>query len=135
MPLRRKEYWRVLVSASLILLIAMIALEMLVPEFLFSVLAEEAIGVSEVFLSGILLFDIYLGFLDARNKVLFLRRNMLRILVFLPWGAIFRGFALLKMEAVFAELPLYSELIATERAANAAKGIRLAGKVEELIEV
>ena|GEM_PF-4277781 len=133
MPLRRTEHWRALVSATLLLLIAIVAAEVLAPIPFYSLFSEEAIGISEVLLSLILLFDIYLGFRLAKNKALFLRRNALRILIFLPWGAIFRSLTLLRLEAAFAELPLYSELLATESAANAAKGIRLAGKVDDLL--
>ncbi|MEM4272170.1 MAG: hypothetical protein QXH30_01140 [Candidatus Bilamarchaeaceae archaeon] len=83
----------------------------------------------ELLLSLILLSDIAISLVKARDRGLFFKKNALRILAVLPWGFIFSSLSFLRL----GELPVLSEFAAGE-AAIFTRGARLAAKTKEIAE-
>jgi hypothetical protein len=129
-------HWKAFINICLAIFILLIIAEFVFPDFMHHEVGEETIEVAELLLSLILLGDILISLVKAADKKAFLKKNALRIIAVFPWGALFRGFALLRIEA---ELPLLSELFVAETEVAAAgrvagKGLKLTAKAKELFE-
>jgi RNAse (barnase) inhibitor barstar len=129
-------HYKVFINACLAVLIILILGEFIYPDYIHHEVGEENLEIIELVLSLILLTDIAISFVKAADKKTFLKKNMLRIIAVFPWGFVFRGLALLRIEA---ELPMLTEFLAAETEAAAAgrfagRGFRLTAKAKELFE-
>jgi hypothetical protein len=129
-------HWKTFINLCLAALILLILGDFFAPDYLHHEIGEEALEAAELVLSLILLTDITISFVKAADKKAFLRKNMLKIIAVFPWGALFRGLALLRIEA---ELPILSELLLAETEAAAVgkvatKGFKLTAKAKELFD-
>ena len=128
---QQHPHWNLFTNAALALLILMIIGDLLLPEMMETYIGRENMEVAELIFSLIILTDITISFVKAADKKTFLKKNIVKIIAVFPWGAFFRGLALLRIEA---ELPMLAELAAAERTAVAGRGFRLFTKAKELFE-
>ncbi|MFP3950033.1 MAG: hypothetical protein ACLFUZ_02995 [Candidatus Micrarchaeia archaeon] len=128
---QQHPHWNLLTNTVLALLILMILGDLVFPELLEEHIGKENMEVSELVFSLIILTDITISFVKATDKKTFLKKNIIKIIAVFPWGAVFRGLAILRVEA---ELPMLAELAAAERTAVAGRGFRLVTKAKELFE-
>ncbi len=129
-------YWKVFINACLAILLILIMGEFIYPDYFHHEIGEENLEIIELVFSLILLTDIAVSFVKAADKKTFLKKNMLRIIAVFPWGFVFRGLALLRIEA---ELPILSELFAAETEAAAVgriagRGFKFTAKAKELFD-
>lgn len=129
-------HWKAFINACLAVLIILIMGEFIYPDYFHHEIGEEKLEIAELVLSLVLLTDIAISFVKASDKKTFLKKNMLRIIAVFPWTALFRGLALLRIEA---ELPVLTELFAAETEAAAVgriagRGFKLTAKAKELFE-
>lgn len=128
--------WRVLVAASITLLLAAIAMEFFFMDWFSAYVSVQTIEYVTLACTFLLITDIYLSFLKSSDKKAFLRKNALRILILLPWGTIFRALSFLKFEQFAARIPVLADLFAMEKAGSAAgKTILIAEKTKRLAEL
>jgi hypothetical protein len=136
MDMQKTRIWRALVFISLVGLVVIVLAELFFLDVAIHYLTKVQIEYLSLAFTAVLLLDVYLSFLKASDKVAFLKKNSLKILVLLPWGTIFRAFSVLKLEGVFAEVPLLSDLFAMEKAgAAASKTVMIAEKARKISEL
>lgn len=136
MDIQKTRPWRALVFISLAGLIALVLAELFFLDIAIQYLTKVQIEYLSLSFTAVLLVDVYLSFLKASDKVAFLKKNALKILVLLPWGTFFRAFSFLKLEGVFAEVPLLSDLFAMEKAgAVVGKTAIIAEKASKISEL
>lgn len=123
------RHWSLFINSCLGLLILLVLAEMAFYNSIASMGLEGAMEMAELLLSLVLLTDITISLVKAKNRALFLRKNFIRIIAVLPWGVIFRSLSVLRL----GELPIFSELAAGE-AAVLSRGARLAAKTKEIAE-
>ena len=128
--------WRIMVSISLICLIAAIVVELFFMDLLSVYVSVQSLEYFTLIATFILMTDIYFSFLKSTNKKEFLKKNALKILIILPWGTIFRALSILKLEQFFAEIPILADLFAMEKVGSSAgKTIMIAEKTKRLAEL
>ncbi len=120
MDFQKTRPWRALVFLSLLGLVALVFAELFFLDIAIQYLSMEQMEYLMLFCTIVLLLDLYISFLNASDKVAFLKKNALKILVLLPWGMFFRAFSFIRLEGVFAQIPLLSDLFAMEKMGSAA---------------
>ncbi|MFA5412595.1 MAG: hypothetical protein WC350_04590 [Candidatus Micrarchaeia archaeon] len=135
MDMQKTRPWRALVFISLVGLVALVLAELFFLDIAVQYLTKVQMEYFSLAFTAVLLVDVYLSFLKASDKVAFLKKNSLKILVLLPWGSIFRAFSFLKLEGVFAEIPLLSDLFAMEKTGAVAKTAMIAEKARKISEL
>lgn len=136
MDMQKTRLWRALVFISLVGLVILVLAELFFLDIAAQYLTKVQMEYFLLAFTAVLLLDVYLSFLNASDKVAFLKKNSLKILVLLPWGTIFRAFSVLKLEGVFAEVPLLSDLFAMEKVdAAASKTVMIAEKARKISEL
>lgn len=123
------KWWSTFTNACLALLILLVLLEIFLYSEIYSMGLEGALETIELVLSLVLLSDITISLVKAKDRVEFLKKNAIRIIAVLPWGFIFSSLSFLRLN----ELPLLSEMAAGE-AAILGRGARLAAKTKEIVE-
>lgn len=136
---QESRLWKLFVNMCLAVLILMVLGDLVAEEYMDEEIGRDAIEIVELFLSLILLTDISISFIKARDRKAFLKKNFIKIIAVFPWGALFRGLALLRIETeipmIGEALVLESEALAAQRVAGGAgKGFRLFAKLKELFE-
>ncbi len=117
---QESKHWKLFINLCLILLILLVLGDFLIPEFMEYELGRELIEIVELFLSLILLMDISISFVKAKDRKTFLKKNFIRIIAVFPWGFVFKGFALLRLEA---EIPIISEFFLVQSKGLAAQKV------------
>ncbi|MDD2655537.1 MAG: hypothetical protein PHQ80_02610 [Candidatus ainarchaeum sp.] len=135
MDMQKTRPWRALVFISLVGLVAIVFAELFFLDIAVQYLTKVQMEYLSLAFTMMLLLDIYISFLKASDKVAFLKKNSLKILVLLPWGTIFRALSFLKLESAFAEIPLISDLFAMEKAGAVAKTVMIAEKARKISEL
>lgn len=136
MDVQGSKAWRVLVSLSLVFLIFAVIIELFMIDWLSSYLSVQNLEQFTLLFTFVLMADIYFSFLKSTDKKAFLKKNALKILVILPWGTIFRALSFIRLEGMFAEIPILADLFAMEKAGSAAsKTILIAEKTKRLAEL
>ncbi|MEW5996523.1 MAG: hypothetical protein AB1657_02930 [Candidatus Micrarchaeota archaeon] len=132
MDFQGTRMWRLAVAASLAFLVLAVLAELLFMDWLAQHVSVQAIEYLTLFFTFILMCDIYLSFLKAADKKAFLKKNALKILILLPWGTIFRALSFLRLEGMFAEVPILADLLAAEKPGAAGKTVLIAEKTKRL---
>jgi len=136
MDFQGTKAWRVLVSVSLVFLIFIVIAEFFLMDWLSSYISVQNLEQFTLVFTFVLMADIYVSFLKSTDKKAFLKKNALKILIILPWGTIFRALSFIRLEGMFAEIPVLADLFAMEKAgAAASKTILIAEKTKRLAEL
>jgi hypothetical protein len=136
MDFQGTKAWRVLVSVSLVFLIFIVIAEFFLMDWLSSYISVQNLEQFTLVFTFVLMADIYISFLKSTDKKAFLKKNALKILIILPWGTIFRALSFIRLEGMFAEIPVLADLFAMEKAgAAASKTILIAEKTKRLAEL
>ena len=136
MDFQGTRLWRIVVSIALVCLIAVVLAELFFMDLLSAHISVQHLEYFTLVATFILMTDIYFSFLKSTNRKEFLKKNMLKILILLPWGTIFRALSFLKLEQFFAEIPILADLFAMEKAGTAAgKTVLIAEKTKRLTEL
>lgn len=136
MDFQGTRLWRIVVSISLVCLIAAILVELFFMDLLSVYISVQHLEYFTLIATFILMTDIYFSFLKSTNRKEFLKKNALKILILLPWGTIFRALSFLKLEQFVAEVPILADLFAMEKVgASAGKTILIAEKTKRLAEL
>ncbi len=123
------KWWSLFINSCLALLIISVLAEIVFYDSIASMGLEGAMEIGELLLSLVLLTDLTISLVKAKDRGAFLRKNAIMIIAVLPWGFIFRALSFLRL----GELPIFSELAAGE-AAILSRGARLAAKTKEMVE-
>jgi hypothetical protein len=135
MDVQKTRPWRALVFISLVGLVTLVLAELFFLDAAIQYFTKVQLEYLSLAFTAVLLLDVYLSFLKASDKVAFLKKNSLKILVLLPWGTIFRALSFLKLESAFAEVPLLSDLFAMEKASAVGKTAMIAEKARKVSEL
>ena len=136
MDFQGSKAWRVLVSLSLVFLIFAVIIELFMMEWVSAYVSVQNLEQFTLLFTFVLMADIYFSFLKSTDKKVFLKKNALKILIILPWGTIFRALSFIRLEGMFAKIPILADLFAMEKAgAAASKTILIAEKAKRLAEL
>jgi len=136
MDFQGTKAWRVLVAASIVLLLALIIIEFFFMDWFSAYVSVHTIEYVTLACTFLLMADIYLSFLKSSDKKAFLKKNAFKILILLPWGTIFRALSFLKFEQFAAKVPILADIFAVENLGSAAeKTVLIAEKTKRLAEL
>lgn len=123
------KWWSAFINFCLVFFILLVLVEIFFYESIAAAGLEHPLEMAELLLSLVLLSDITISLVKAKDRSAFLKKNAIRIIAVLPWGFLFSSLSFLKLN----ELPIISEFAAGE-AAILSRGARLAAKTKEIVE-
>jgi len=136
MDLQGTGAWKFLVTASIVLLVAVIIADLFLMDWFSAYIATQQLEYLTLVFTFVLIADIYMSFVKADDKKAFLKKNALKILILLPWGTFFRVLSFLRLEGTVAEIPLFADLFVVQKAGSAAeKTIMIAEKAKRVTEL
>ncbi len=136
MDFQETRAWRLFIVFTVLCLLALILVEWFFMEALSPYFTIEMLEFLTLIFTFVLMLDIYVSFLKAKDKKKFLKNNMLKILIILPWGTFFRALSVLRLERAFAEVPLIADILAMEKlGAAASSGAYIAKKAKRISEL
>lgn len=134
-PMHHTPEWRRATHHALYLLIAITLIGIFAHSWIEAVSIAILVEAIEVLLTGFLVLDILLWFIEARNKYCFIKRNWIKIAAVLPFAFAFRGLRLLQIEALapfLVQAEWASGISILERMAVFEKFGRLVMKIVEI---
>lgn len=138
-PKRRKlhytKFWKRLVVFSILLMLATIILDIFFMSYLESHGLTFLVGAVDIPVSIILIMDVGFKFNDARDKIHFVRHNLLLIFSVLPISMFMLTFQMFRIFPALERLPLLGELAAFERIVKIQHGAKFIEGIRDLFRL